>query len=327
MTRLPIACFVLGALALSAAQRAAYAQALDAADRAEIIGNAANLLERRYVDADAGRRLARDLRRRARAWAGIDEPQEYAREITQWLRERSGDGHLGLSYSEAPIPEAEAEGTFSASEMERWYGAHVNHGVQRIERFDDNILLLELRVFPPVAIGGDVIAAAMNVVAQGDALILDLRRNGGGAETANLITGYLLDDGNQPLSGTYDRPTGVTRANTSPAWVPGRRFGGSKPLYILTSKRTFSAAEAVAYNLQALGRAVLVGEVTGGGAHPFAYRRVHAHFALDLPEGRSVHPITNGNWQGVGVRPDVEVPAEQALDRALALARAALARR
>lgn len=208
--------------------------------------------------------------------------------------------------------------------MERWYGARVNHGVERIERLDGNVMLLELTVFPPAAMAGDVIAAAMNVVAQGDALIIDLRRNGGGAETANLVTGYLLDEGGQPLSGTYDRPSNRLRANTSPAWVPGRRFGGTKPLYILTSRQTFSAAEALAYNLQALGRAVIVGEVTGGGAHPYEYRRVHRHFALDLPEGRSVNPITGGNWQGTGVHPDVETPADQALDRALALAREAI---
>ena len=110
-------------------------------------------------------------------------------------------------------------------------------------------------------------------------------------------------------------------------WVPGRRFGSSKPLYILTSRRTFSAAEAFAYNLQALGRATIVGEVTGGGAHPFEYRRVHPHFAVDLPEGKSVNPITGTNWEGVGVKPDVPVPPDEALSRALELARAAIADR
>ena len=186
-------------------------------------------------------------------------------------------------------------------------------------------MLLELRVFPPSAMAGEVVAAAMNVVAQGDALIIDLRRNGGGADTAQLVMGYLLEGGS-PLSGSYDRPSNTRRYVSSPHWVPGRRFGSAKPLYILTSSKTFSAAEAVAYNLQALKRAVIIGERTGGGAHPFEYRRVHAHFALDLPEGKSIHPITGGNWQGVGVKPDVEVAADQALDRALELAREAIAK-
>ena len=295
---------------------------IGAQDRAAVIRNSAELLEQRYVDAEAGKQIAAKLRQSGPLWSGIRDAKQFAETMTQWLRRESGDGHLGLSFSEKPITEGGDEG-FSAAEMERFYGAHLNHGIERIERLPGNVMLLDLRVFPPVEMAGDVFAAAMNVTAQADALIIDLRRNGGGAETANLLTGYLVAPGS-PLSGSYDRPSDTHRANASPSWVPGRRFGTEKPLFILTSKRTFSAAEAVAYDLQALKRAVIVGEVTGGGAHPFAYRRVHPHFALDVPEGKSINPITGGNWQGIGVKPDVEVPADQALDRALALAREAL---
>lgn len=302
----------------------AAAPRLSEADRRQVVSNAATLLEQRYVDAQEGRRLARQLRLAQRNWSDIRDPEELAAAITAWLRRESGDGHLGLSYSVEPIPAEGGESAFSAGEMERWYGAHLNHGVERIERLDGNIMLLELRVFPPPEMAGDVVAAAMTLVAQGDALIIDLRNNGGGADTAQLLLGYVLEGGSQ-LSGTYDRPTNTRRYNSSPAWVPGRRFGTTKPLYVLTSRKTFSAAEAVAYNLQALKRAVIVGERTGGGAHPFEYRRVHQHFALDLPEGKSIHPITGANWQGIGVQPDVPVPADQALEKALELARKAIA--
>jgi len=296
-----------------------------AQDRREVIANSAVLLEHRYVDPAAGARLAARLRSAGRQWTGITDPEAFASAVTQWLRRESGDGHLGLSYSKTPIPAHGGEGSFSEAQMERWYGAHRNHGIEKIERLEGNVLLLDLRVFPPSAMAGEVIAAAMNVVAQGDALIIDLRRNGGGADTAQLVISYLLEGGS-PLSGSYDRPSNTRRYVSSSHWVPGRRFGSAKPLYILTSSKTFSAAEAVAYNLQALKRAVIVGERTGGGAHPFEYRRVHAHFVLDLPEGKSIHPITGGNWQGVGVKPDVEVAADQALDRALELAREAIAK-
>lgn len=131
--------------------------------------------------------------------------------------------------------------------------------------------------------------------------------------------GYVLKPGS-PVSGSYNRPTNKTNYATTPVWVPGRRFGDTKPLFILTSKRTFSAAERVAYDLQALKRAVIVGEVTGGGANPFEYRRLSDHFALDLPESKSINPITGTNWEGVGVKPDIQVPADQALDKALELA-------
>ncbi len=303
------------------------ASPLDDGDRAEIVTNSARLLEERYVDAELGAELAEKLVAQSDAWDALDDPEGFAKAMTDWLRAASGDGHLGLTFSAEAISADAADDTFSAAEMERWYGAHLNHGVEKVERLDGNIMLLDLRVFAPADMAGDVIAAAMSLVAQGDALIIDLRNNGGGdGGTAALIAGYLLDESAMPLTGAYNRPRDEHRASTSPAWVPGRKFGGSKPLYILTSRRTFSAAEALAYDLQALNRAVIVGEVTGGGAHPFEYRRVHAHFALDLPEGRSVNPITGSNWQGVGVQPDVSIAAEQALGRAAEMARAAIAK-
>ena len=290
-------------------------------DRREVIENSADLMEQRYVDPSLGRKIASKLRSSTNRWSGIGDPKVFAKSMTEWLRTESKDGHLGLSYSVEPIP-AETSAPDFSEDMKRWYGPQLNHGVEKIERLPGNIMLLDLRVFPPSEMAGDVFAAAMTVVAQGDALILDLRQNGGGGETGNLLMGYLLPGGSQ-LSGQYDRPTDTTTYYSSPDWVPGRRFGSNKPLYILVSNKTFSAAEAVAYNLQTLKRATIVGERTGGGAHPFEYRRVHSHFSLDLPEARSTNPITGGNWQGVGVRPDVEVPADKALDRALELARAA----
>ena len=312
--------FVAAAIALLLAVPAA-ARDFTAAEQAEVIRAAAALIEARYVDPARARAVAAELRRLAAERSVPMEGEAFAREMTGRFRAVSGDGHLGLSYSEAPLPEDGGEAQFSAAAMDRWYGAQVNHGVEKIERLDGNVMLLDLRVFPPAKMGADVIAAAMTVVAQGDALIVDLRANGGGAETADLLTGYLVEGGS-PLTGSYDRPSDTLRHASSPVWVPGRRFGSDKPLYILTSRRTFSAAEAFAYNLQALGRATVVGEVTGGGAHPFAYRRVHPHFAVDLPEGKSINPITGTNWEGVGVQPDVRVPAGEALAKALELARA-----
>lgn len=300
-----------------------FAASLSPNDRSEVMRNAARVIEERYVDPERGKEIAHKIRDTESRWANLTDPQSFADAVTKWLREISGDGHLGLSYSEKVLPEQTGDESFSVAEMEKYYGAHLNHGIEKIERLPGNIMLLDLRVFPPAAMAGDVFAAVMTIVAQGEALIIDLRKNGGGSETANLITGYLLDGG-KPLSGHYNRPSDKHSANTSPSWVPGRRFGSTKPLYILTSRKTFSAAEAIAYDLQALKRAIIVGEVTGGGAHPFEYRRVHPHFAVDLPEGRSINPITKTNWQDVGVQPDIPVSAEQALDKALELAHAAI---
>jgi C-terminal processing protease CtpA/Prc len=290
-------------------------------EQARVARQAADLIEQRYVDPDQGRRIAKTLR--SHQWAAPMEPESFATSMTSFLRETSRDGHFTFQYSATPISAAGGEEAFSAEAMERIYGAHRNHGVEKVERLEGNVMLLDLRVFPPPTMAGDVIAAAMTLVAQGDALIIDLRRNGGGTETSNLLMSYLLPPATE-LSGMYDRPTNLRTHVTTSNWVPGRVFGSEKPVYVLTSKRTFSAAEAVAYDLQAAKRATIVGEVTGGGANPFEYRRIDDHFALGLPEARSINPVTGTNWQGVGVKPDVAVPADQALDRALELAKAAI---
>ncbi len=164
----------------------------------------------------------------------------------------------------------------------------------------------------------------MTLLAQSSALIVDLRQNGGGhGDMAHLLAAYLLDE-SKPMSGSYDRPSDTRTWAMTPASVPGRRFGTSRPVYVLISNRTFSAAEGFAYDLQALQRVTVVRQRSGGGAHPFQYRRVHPHFVLSLAEGRSLNPITDGNWQGTGVVPDVVVPADEALDVAITLAHAAV---
>jgi C-terminal processing protease CtpA/Prc len=303
----------------------AQADPLSPAEQAAVVEQAARLIEARYVDPQAGRDIARALRRE-RSLAAPAEPKAFAERLTAYLRDRAADGHFVVSWSEQTLTPEAFDEAMNADDMGRFYGPKRNYGVAKVEQLDGNIMLLDLRVFPPPETAGDVIAAAMTLVAQGDALIIDLRHNGGGWDTVNLVAGYLLPPGSQ-LSGVYDRPSGRLTPQTTAMWAPGRRFGAEKPLYVLIGKRTFSAAEALAYDLQALKRATIVGEPSGGGANPFEYRRLTDHFALGLPEKRSVSPVTGTNWQGVGVKPDVAAPTDRALDAALDLARAELKRR
>lgn len=298
---------------------------VDETEQRAALRESIELIATRYVGVDHVDEVVSELRKMEGETLLRIEGADFARMVTERLRRVSGDGHLGLSYSEEPIPDQaeDAQPLTLNDDFERWYGAGVNNGVERIEQLDDNVMLLDLRVFPPPTMGAETISAAMNVVAQGDALIIDLRKNGGGANTVGLIMGYLMEPGS-PFLSTYNRPSDRWTHQSVPDWVPGRRFGQDKPLFILTSKRTFSAAEALAYSLQAVGRATIVGETSGGGAHPFEYRKVSTHFALDLPESASRHPATGTNWQDVGVKPDVAVAADEALDVALRLAREAI---
>jgi C-terminal processing protease CtpA/Prc len=297
-------------------------QDLAGKDRVQVLQSVIDHLEREYVLPNEGSRGAARLKQAlaSNELSPFVEGTAFAAAVTKLLRDSTGDGHLKLEHSAKALDQAakQADAEFTAQEMERYYGSKVNHGVRKVEQLAENVGLLELSVFPPASMGGDTIAAAMNVIAHTDALIIDLRNNGGGVDTVTLVASYLFDQ-RQPLSGIYNRARDhLTQSYTQP-YVPGSRFGASKPVYVLISKRTFSAAEALAYDLQALKRATIIGQPSGGGAHPFEYRRIHPHFVLWSVTQKSVNPITGGNWQGTGVRPDIPIEPDRALEKALEL--------
>ncbi len=145
------------------------------------------------------------------------------------------------------------------------------------------------------------------------ALIIDLRDNGGGSPAmVTFIASYLFTDSTH-LNDLWDRKTGETTQFWTNPHAPGRHFGSIKPVYVLTSSHTFSGAEEFSYDLQAQKRATIVGETTGGGAHPVSGHRIDDHFIIGVPGARAINPITHTNWEGVGVVPDVRVPASNAL--------------
>ena len=291
-------------------------------ERAQVIEAVAVHLETDYVEAEStGIVAAGQLRDDflAGVFEAAEDGEVFANLVGERMQELTGDGHLNVEFSLEPIgSDDDAQDTFDQSQMERWYGAHINYGVQSVQRLEGNVGYLDLRVFSPIEMGGDTVAAAMTVLADMDALIIDLRKNGGGiGATADLVASYLFGPERQPLTGIYDRPTDRLTQNFTQPYVPGKRFGTDKPVYVLISPKTFSAAEALAYNLQALDRAEIIGQPSGGGAHPFQYVRIHPHFVLWSVTAKSVNPITGGNWQTFGVQPDISVDSDVALERAL----------
>jgi C-terminal processing protease CtpA/Prc len=178
-------------------------------------------------------------------------------------------------------------------------------------------------MFAPPSMCAAAASAAMNAVAGARALVVDLRENGGGDPAMVAYVSSYLFDRRTHLNDLWTRRTNATRGVLDPRQRPGPRLGGSKPVYVLTSASTFSGAEEFAYNLKSLKRATLVGETTGGGAHPVSGHRIAGRFMLGVPFARAVNPVTRTNWEGAGVAPDVKVPADQALDTALRLLREA----
>jgi C-terminal processing protease CtpA/Prc len=283
-----------------------------AGEREAVVAAAIAALDKAYVFPEVAARMGADLRTRLAAGEyATPDARELARALTRDLQAVSRDKHLRV------VLTAEHE-----ARMQKMAAPAGNHGIGRHEVLPGNIGYLEVTSFLGRGPGvEEAIAKAMQVLAGTDALIVDLRANGGGnPQTVARLSSYL-----------FERPTHLNslywreRDRTDEFWtteIAGPRFGQSKPVYVLTSPKTFSGAEEFSYNLKSLKRATLVGERTGGGAHPGAVRALNDRFSIFVPTGRAINPVTGTNWEGTGVVPDVEVPAAQALERALQLIRA-----
>ncbi|MDX8035553.1 S41 family peptidase [Lentzea sp. BCCO 10_0856] len=268
-----------------------------------------------YVFPDTANEIATVLRTRLAEGAYVDavDDEEFAARVTADLQSVNGDKHLRLLHSVEEVPETGQEPAWDpvAYRKEAELDAF---GVRKIERLKGNVGLLEFNLLHDAEIATPAVIAAMNLIAHTDALIIDLRANGGGdPNTVALICSYLFDE-EVHLNDIYNRPDDTTRQFWTLPHVPGPKFGGKKPIYVLTSARTFSGAEELSYNLQQSERATLIGETTKGGAHPGERYRVGPHLKSAVPNGRAINPVSGTNWEGVGVVPHVEVPADKAFE-------------
>ena len=156
----------------------------------------------------------------------------------------------------------------------------------------------------------------MNLLSDTDALIIDVRKSSGGSgQMVALIMSYLLGPEPVLINTTYQRRGNITSESWTLKDIPGKRYTG-KNVYVLTSNYSVSAAEELAYDLQTQKRGIVIGETTRGAANPNTYVRISQHFQLSVSIGRAINPITKTNWEGVGVKPDIEVPKELALKTA-----------
>jgi hypothetical protein len=291
---------------------------IDAATRTRVIDGAIAKLDEFYVFPEMAKRMGDSLRAR-QARGAYDQEQygiTFALRLHTELRAISHDKHLGVRYSVRglpPQPAAPPPPTPDQIARRQQMMDDMNCGFVKAEQLEGNVGYLKFNMFADPEVCGATAAAAMNFLAGTRALIVDMRENGGGSPAmVTHISSYLFSQRTH-LNDLWDRKTGGTKEFWTDTAVPGRKFGGEKPIYVLTSTRTFSGAEEFSYNLKAQKRATLIGETTGGGAHPVATRRIDEHFAIAVPGARAINPITHTNWEGVGVEPDVKVPADDAL--------------
>lgn len=274
-----------------------------------------------YIFPDVAGKAVAALKEKAPTYRTIADPEALAKTMTADLFAVTHDKHVHVEYPFDPSQFSDASHS-NAAQMHQ-FDQLINSGFLTVRRLRGNIGYIDFREFSDDEEVGHVIDAAMTLVTHTDALIIDLRKNGGGSpRAAQTLEAYFFDQPQQITSLMIRDPkTGVvteTQQYTN-ATVPGPLYL-NKPIYLLTSSRTFSCAEQFVYDLHNLKRVSVVGETTGGGANPGEFLPLGNAFGIFMPTGRAYSPITKTNWEGTGIAPDVATSAADALSRAYVMA-------
>ncbi len=303
------------------------AERLENAEKQAILQEVGKVLQENYIFPETAEKMRQGVEKQMKdgAYASLNTAEAFAEAVSEDLREISKDKHLRFHYD--PEAQAQEQRENSKSEEERRKEreaqraemARDNFGFRKVERLPGNVGYLDFRYFASPELAGNTAIAALQMLSGCDAIVIDLRKNGGGDPAMiQLMSSYFFEEPTH-LNDIYSRRDDRTENYWTLPFVPGRKMA-KVDLYVLTSAYTFSGAEEFSYNLKNLKRATLVGETTGGGAHPVDGKVVHAKYVLVVPFARAVNPITKTNWEGTGVSPDISVPADQAFEKAYLLA-------
>lgn len=312
-------------LAASAAPAAA---PLTAETRRAVIDGVIQQISANYVFENKVAGITRALRRHGTQGevGRITDPQAFAAALTTIIKAEAKDAHLQVRWSpeQRPAMERPAQPDPARLQAEIAMIARNNFEISKVEVLKGNIGYLRMDMFAPAPFAGPTFAAAMAFLKHTDAMIFDLRENGGGDPAmVALAASYLLPPGTKLNSFRRRGQADLDQSWTLP-FVPGGPWSDNKPVYVLTSRKTGSAAEEFAYDLQQLKRATIVGDRTWGGANPGDIFPAGNNFAVFVPTEAAVNPISGTNWEGAGVQPDVRVEPAGALEAARRLALASV---
>ncbi|MDO5971397.1 S41 family peptidase [Flavivirga aquimarina] len=286
-----------------------------------VVDSISSKLTANYIFPDVAEKMASSIKSKLQKgdYKSILDPDQFANTLTADLRAISKDKHIWLSFGPEHITKQLNATAKDSSAHLNWQISNMkrnNFGFKEVKILDGNVGYLDLRSFYNVEHAGKTAVSAMNFLSNSDAIIIDLRSNYGGHPTMiQLITSYLYGSKPVHLNNFYWRPTDSNSQTWTLPHVSGTRSPDT-PVYILTSSHTFSAGEEFCYNLKNLKRATLIGETTGGGAHPGREFIATNRYMIWIPTGRAINPITNTNWEGTGVSPHIETPAKDAFNDA-----------
>ncbi|WP_105169978.1 S41 family peptidase [Pseudoalteromonas sp. T1lg23B] len=299
-----------------------YATDLSEQTKQQTIAKLSSLLVDEYVFVDVAKNVSAKLQSEfdTGGFAQYQNPESFAQALTEWLQQHAKDRHLRVRIN----PKTDAKvGAKAGLQQQLLTPAPLGEGSQGVieaSMLEDNIGYLELNGFNVLEDAKPYLDAALTLLSSAQALIIDVRKNGGGSPyTVQYLCSYFFAD-ELLLNSLYYR-----QGNETQDFYVLREVGGNKltdiPLYVLTSKRTFSAAEEFSYNMRTRKRATLVGEHTGGAANPGGMFTINDVFSAFIATGTAINPITKTNWETTGVEPHVKVKAEQALAEAVSLAK------
>lgn len=319
------------------------AQTIDEQTKEQLKIIASYLLEDIYVLPENGKKIAAQLRSKfeSSAYKGITDPKLFAEAVTKDLREIGKDRHLYFRYDPTSVAAA-SDAILSMQEWDKRKSSmfsmqarpaqpnnaagnnspvaeqmrQSNYEFREVKKLGGNIGYLNLGGFVPGADARTAAAKAMENLAGSAALIIDLRQcPGGSADMVSFLASYFFDKEPRVLMTRYFRPTGETMQSRTVADLPGKRMTDTD-LYILVSSKTGSACESFSYSLQQYGRAKIVGERTAGAGYNNALIPLGKGLVFSVSIGRPVHPISGKGWEGEGVKPDILVAADLALETA-----------
>ena len=298
---------------------------VDKAYRTAAVERLSELILAHYVYEDVAKKTVDHLKAQLQSgqFDQLNDLESFAKTLTETVQAINKDKHMRIRprrVTQAPdnTPEQFIEEQLDWLNTRR---ADVS-GFREVRKLDGNIGYLDIRMFDRVDWGGEVADRYMYLLAGSDAVIIDLRKNGGGDPSmVQYLCSYFFED-KVHLNSLYWREGKRTVEFWSLDEVGGQKMP-DVPLFVLTSSYTFSGAEEFSYNMQTQKRATLIGETTGGGANPSGGFQINKDLTVSIPTGAAVNPITKTNWEGVGVVPEVKVSAEEALDKAIELAKAA----
>jgi retinol-binding protein 3 len=298
------------------------AQALTASTRLAVIDSLSATLSSNYVYKDTALKMGAYIHKRLKdgAYNTITNPAEFAQALNADVHFIYNDKHLGVQFDprmEGMLKDTSHSGNAEQHRHDDQLAARQNYGFKKVEILNGNIGCVYLdRFFSVDTNSKATVDAVFALLKNVDALIFDLRQNGGGDPAmVQYICNYLFKDRTH-LNDLYERHTN----KTDQFWTTPRNYSAvfsAVPVYVLVSGHTFSGAEEFSYDLQSLNRATIIGETTGGGAHPVRPVTVSNGFIGNIPFARAINPITKKNWEAVGVKPNVQVAADSALDKAI----------